>query len=192
MPMTGRSFEIASSTSFTDFLRPTSIGMIDPGNNTEFRSGRIEMISGTSTGPSGAAFLDAMPRSYTGQRRFARGAYARKSVVQGRSDTRSIAGGRSIPHRHDVEHDQPRRAWTRRPLAGVLVQRRGMRWPFVVRVWAFAGLLVAAGCGGSNGMRPDGGGAGGIGVGGSGGGTAIARKLTVSLAPQRNVDILFL
>src|SRR6188768_721136 len=60
MPITGRSFEIASSTSFTDFLRPTSIGMIDPGNNTEFRSGRIEMISGTSTGPSGAAFLDAM------------------------------------------------------------------------------------------------------------------------------------
>src|SRR5689334_22875866 len=60
MPMTGRSLEIASSTSFTDFLRPTSIGMIDPGNSTEFRSGRIEMISGTSTGPSGAAFLEAM------------------------------------------------------------------------------------------------------------------------------------
>ena len=60
MPMTGRSFEIASSTSLTDFLRPTSIGMIDPGNSTEFRSGRIEMISGTSTGPSGAVFLEAI------------------------------------------------------------------------------------------------------------------------------------
>src|SRR4029079_19203499 len=71
MPITGRSLEIASSTSFTDFLRPTSIGMIDPGNNTEFRSGRIEIISGTSTGPSGAAFLGAMPRSDTGAGRLA-------------------------------------------------------------------------------------------------------------------------
>ena len=52
MPMTGRSLEIASSTSFTDFLRPTSMGMIDPGKSTEFRNGRIEMTSGTSTGPS--------------------------------------------------------------------------------------------------------------------------------------------
>ena len=60
MPMTGRSLEIASSTSFTDFLRPTSMGMIDPGNSTEFRSGRIEMTSGTSTGPSGTGFLVAM------------------------------------------------------------------------------------------------------------------------------------
>ena len=50
--MTGRSFEIASSTRRTLLRRPTSIGMIDPGNRTEFRSGRIEMISGTSTGPS--------------------------------------------------------------------------------------------------------------------------------------------
>ena len=41
----------------TDFLRPTSIGMIEPGNSTEFRSGRIEMISGTSTGPSGVLFF---------------------------------------------------------------------------------------------------------------------------------------
>ena len=67
-----------------------------------------------------------------------------------------------------------------------------MRRLGVVKAWTLTGLLVAAGCGGSNGARPDGGGAGGIGVGGSGGGTAIARKFTVSLAPQRNVDILFL
>src|SRR4051794_18961168 len=60
MPITGRSFEIASSTSFTDFLRPTSIGMIDPGNRTEFRSGRIEMYSGTSTGPSAVVFFVAI------------------------------------------------------------------------------------------------------------------------------------
>ena len=62
IPMTGRSLEIASSTSFTDFLRPTSIGMIDPGKSTELRSGRIEMISGTSIGPSGAVFLEAIAR----------------------------------------------------------------------------------------------------------------------------------
>jgi hypothetical protein len=28
--------------------------MIEPGNRTEFRSGRMEMMSGISTGPSGA------------------------------------------------------------------------------------------------------------------------------------------
>src|SRR3954469_10284537 len=60
MPITGRSFEIASSTSFTDFLRPTSMGMIEPGNRTEFRRGRMEMTSGTSTGPSGTGFFVAM------------------------------------------------------------------------------------------------------------------------------------
>src|SRR3954464_10239326 len=60
MPITGRSFEIASSTSFTDFLRPTSMGMIEPGKSTEFRSGRIEMYSGTSTGPSAVGFLVAI------------------------------------------------------------------------------------------------------------------------------------
>src|SRR5438094_7500684 len=60
MPMTGRSFEIASSTRRTDFLRPTSIGMIDPGKSTELRSGRTEMYSGISTGPSGAVFLGAI------------------------------------------------------------------------------------------------------------------------------------
>src|SRR5260370_29747137 len=68
MPITGRSLEIASSTSLTDFLRPTSMGMIEPGNNTELRSGRMEMISGTSTGPSGVGFFAAMTRSYTGNR----------------------------------------------------------------------------------------------------------------------------
>src|SRR5439155_22365861 len=51
MPMTGRSFEIASSTRRTLLRRPTSIGMIDPGKSTELRSGRIESCSGTSTGP---------------------------------------------------------------------------------------------------------------------------------------------
>ena len=50
--MTGRSFEIASSTSLTDFRRPTSMGMIDPGNRTELRSGRIGITSGISTGSS--------------------------------------------------------------------------------------------------------------------------------------------
>src|SRR5450432_1238872 len=65
IPMTGRSLEIASSTSFTDFLRPTSMGMIDPGKSTELRSGKIEVTSGTATGPSGTGFLDAMHRSYT-------------------------------------------------------------------------------------------------------------------------------
>ena len=65
IPMTGRSFEMASSTSFTDFLRPTSMGMMDPGNKTEFRRGRTEIVSGTSMGPSGAGFLEAMVGSYT-------------------------------------------------------------------------------------------------------------------------------
>ena len=51
MPMTGRSFEMASSTRRTLLRRPTSIGMIEPGNSTEFRSGRIDSCSGTSTGP---------------------------------------------------------------------------------------------------------------------------------------------
>src|SRR6185436_13606951 len=60
MPMTGRSFEMASSTSLTDFFRPTSMGMMDPGNSTEFRRGRTEMVSGTSIGPSGTGFLEAM------------------------------------------------------------------------------------------------------------------------------------
>ena len=71
MPMTGRSLEIASLTSLTDFYRPTSIGMIEPGNSTEFRSGKIEMISGTSMGPSGFGFLEAMLRSYTRRGSFA-------------------------------------------------------------------------------------------------------------------------
>src|SRR6185295_2787775 len=104
MPMTGRSLEIASSTSFTDFLRPTSIGMIDPGNNTEFRSGRIEIISGTSTGPSGAAFLDAMPRSYTGRRHFARGANARKKPASGKNGQLRVGRGAAVPvQRPDVQ-----------------------------------------------------------------------------------------
>src|SRR5262245_38984017 len=102
MPMTGRSFEIASSTSFTDFLRPTSIGMIDPGNSTEFRSGRMEIISGTSTGPSGAGFLEAMHRSYTRRARSARGTDAagpRRFRSRPRSGARSgasalLVGGR--------------------------------------------------------------------------------------------------
>src|SRR4029079_12405249 len=98
MPMTGRSFEIASSTSFTDFLRQRSIGMIEPGKSTEFRSGRIEMISGTSTGPSGAAFLDAIARSYTGARHLARRANARtarasSAQVQPRLVPGPIQGG---------------------------------------------------------------------------------------------------
>ncbi len=50
MPMTGRSLEIASSTRRTLLRRPTSMGMIEPGNSTELRSGRIESCSGTSTG----------------------------------------------------------------------------------------------------------------------------------------------
>ncbi len=59
MPMTGRSLAMASSTRRTLFRRPTSIGMIEPGNSTEFRSGKIDRTSGTSTGPpvSGGAPL---------------------------------------------------------------------------------------------------------------------------------------
>ena len=49
-----------------------------------------------------------------------------------------------------------------------------MEWRSVVRAWTFAGLLVAAGCGGSNGTRPDATGAGGIGAGGAGA-TAVSR-----------------
>ena len=51
MPITGRSFETASSTRRTLLRRPTSMGMIDPGKSTEFLSGRIGRMSGTSTGP---------------------------------------------------------------------------------------------------------------------------------------------
>ena len=47
------------------------MGMIEPGNSTEFRRGRIEMTSGTSTGPSGTGFLVAMVRSYTREAYFA-------------------------------------------------------------------------------------------------------------------------
>jgi hypothetical protein len=50
MPMTGRSLAIASSTNRTDLRRPTSIGMIEPGNRTELRRGRIGRTSGISTG----------------------------------------------------------------------------------------------------------------------------------------------
>src|SRR5262249_15702301 len=57
MPMTGRSLEMASSMWRTLFRRPTSMGMIEPGKRTEFRSGRMEMISGISTGPSGPFLL---------------------------------------------------------------------------------------------------------------------------------------
>jgi hypothetical protein len=34
--------------------------MIEPGNRTELRSGKMEMYSGTSTGPSGAVFFAAI------------------------------------------------------------------------------------------------------------------------------------
>src|SRR5580698_2999647 len=88
MPITGRSLEIASSTSLTDFLRPTSMGMIDPGNRTEFRKGRMEMTSGTSTGPSGTGFFVAMVRSYTREVSSASQGEAR------RSGRRRVAGGR--------------------------------------------------------------------------------------------------
>ena len=47
------------------------MGMIEPGNSTEFRRGRMEMTSGTSTGPSGTGFLVAMVRSYTREAYFA-------------------------------------------------------------------------------------------------------------------------
>src|SRR4029078_12278421 len=107
MPRTGRSFETASSTSFTDFLRPTSIGMIEPGKSTEFRSGRIEMISGTSTGPSGAAFLDAIARSYTGARNFARGANARKARASSdQGQPRLVPGPIQGGERRDVQDGQ--------------------------------------------------------------------------------------
>src|ERR1039457_2360566 len=57
MPLMGFSFAIASSTSFTDFLRPTSMGMIEFGNRTELRKGRIGKNSGISIGPSGIDFF---------------------------------------------------------------------------------------------------------------------------------------
>ena len=57
----------------TDFFRPTSMGMIDPGKSTELRSGKTDIVSGTSIGPSGAGFLEAMPRSYTRRSHFASG-----------------------------------------------------------------------------------------------------------------------
>src|SRR5262245_5802662 len=62
MPMTGRSLAIASSTNRTDFRRPTSIGMIAPGNNTELRSGRMGSVSGISTGCSPPALALVMDR----------------------------------------------------------------------------------------------------------------------------------
>ena len=96
--MTGRSLEIASSTSFTDFLRPTSMGMIDPGNSTEFRSGRIEMTSGTSTGPSGTGFLVAMFRSYTRRASSASQAEARTSeAARGFQELRPAAARAGPP-----------------------------------------------------------------------------------------------
>jgi len=57
MPMMGFSLAIASSTSFTDFLRPTSMGMIEFGKRTELRRGRIGRYSGISMGPSGTDFF---------------------------------------------------------------------------------------------------------------------------------------
>ena len=65
MPMTGRSFAIASSTSRTDFRRPTSIGMIEPGNSTELRSGRMGSTSGISTGRSAPGFAFVIRESYS-------------------------------------------------------------------------------------------------------------------------------
>src|SRR5665213_990594 len=80
---TSLTFRTRASSS-TDFLRPTSSGMIAPGNRTELRNGRIEMTSGTSTGPSGTGFLDAMHRSYTRP-----GASASREVV-GHSSSGSV------------------------------------------------------------------------------------------------------
>ena len=62
IPMIGFSLAMASSTSLTDFLRPTSMGMIEPGNRTELRSGRTAMVSGISMGPSEPGFLVAITR----------------------------------------------------------------------------------------------------------------------------------
>src|ERR1039458_10557404 len=57
IPIIGFSLAIASSTNFTDFLRPTSMGIIEFGNKTELRSGRIGKNSGISIGPSGMDFF---------------------------------------------------------------------------------------------------------------------------------------
>ena len=57
MPMIGFSLAMASSTSLTDFFRPTSMGMIELGKSTEFRNGRIGKYSGISMGPSGTGFF---------------------------------------------------------------------------------------------------------------------------------------
>jgi hypothetical protein len=68
----------------------------------------------------------------------------------------------------------------------------------VLRTGSLAALLAVAGCGGSNGTRPDATGAAGgagIGSGGNGGaraGAQIAREFVVSLNKARDVDVLFL
>src|SRR5580704_5443069 len=63
MPMTGRSFAIASSTRRTLLRRPTSIGMIAPGKSTELRSGRMGSVSGISTGCSPPALALVIDRN---------------------------------------------------------------------------------------------------------------------------------
>src|SRR4051812_11139352 len=61
--MTGRSLAIASSTRRTDLRRPTSMGMIAPGNSTELRRGRIGSVSGISTGCSPPALALVIDRN---------------------------------------------------------------------------------------------------------------------------------
>ncbi len=67
--MTGRSFAIASSTRRTDFRRPTSIGMIEPGNSTELRRGKTGRTSGISTGWSPPALALDMGETYSARDR---------------------------------------------------------------------------------------------------------------------------
>ena len=51
---------MASSMSRTDLGRPTSMGMIDPGNRTELRRGKTEMVSGSSGTSSTGSFDDVL------------------------------------------------------------------------------------------------------------------------------------
>jgi hypothetical protein len=63
--MTGRSTAIATSTRRTDYRRPTTIGKIEPGNNTESRSAKTGKTSGISTGWSPPALALDMGESYS-------------------------------------------------------------------------------------------------------------------------------
>src|SRR5262249_37878539 len=103
MPMTGRSLAIASSTRRTDLRRPTSMGMIAPGNSTELRSGRIGSVSGISTGCSPPALALVMDRKLATQVCGRQGDLPVMTGSSRRSHARCDSGGRPGGLR-DFEH----------------------------------------------------------------------------------------